>query len=300
MIIDQNELNKLYLCKGQQVQTKIEDISECSISDYESDNYRIIQKLTQKVDNKYYYLCIIQCKKCGTLKKIYFSDWKNQKVRKCIKCLSQTKRNLHVGYKNRTYTVLEIDVERSNKNRRRVYYKCKCNNCGRILSLRWDAIEKDTVQGKCCKCIGNAKVPTMESLYNIFYGRYQQNAISRNFPFELTKEEFKDLVSKNCAYCGSEPIEIQSLKRYNKTGNSIFMNGIDRIDSNQGYSLDNCVPCCEMCNRMKLNYSYDDFFNHISKIYNYHKSLTTISKESTSQANGDGSGGLPIKEDDIV
>ena len=51
---------------------------------------------------------------------------------------------------------------------------------------------------------------------------------------------------------------------------------------------------------MKLNYNLDFFYKHIEKIYNHHKSLTTISKESTTQANGVGSGG-PLKiEDDIV
>lgn len=63
-----------------------------------------------------------------------------------------------------------------------------------------------------------------------------------------------------------------------------YVNGIDRIDSSKGYSDDNCVSCCSMCNLMKNNYSVYDFLNHINKISSYQKEKegsTTISKEST-------------------
>ena len=51
---------------------------------------------------------------------------------------------------------------------------------------------------------------------------------------------------------------------------------LHRKNSNIGYTIENCVPCCEMCNRMKLNYDINTFYKHIYKIY-HHKSLTTIS-----------------------
>lgn len=44
-------------------------------------------------------------------------------------------------------------------------------------------------------------------------------------------------------------------------------NGIDRINSNKGYEKDNCVSCCPICNRMKLDLSLEDFYAHIEKIY---------------------------------
>lgn len=50
---------------------------------------------------------------------------------------------------------------------------------------------------------------------------------------------------------------------------------------------------------MKLNYDINAFYQHIDKIYQ-HKSLTTIPEGSTLQANGNGSGGSPEMEDDIV
>lgn len=83
---------------------------------------------------------------------------------------------------------------------------------------------------------------------------------------------------------------------------SAHVNGIDRIDSSEGYTLTNVIPCCTKCNRMKLNYTTRDFIDHISKIYHFMKvkGSTTISKESTPQANGGGNGGSSETKSDIV
>jgi hypothetical protein len=53
----------------------------------------------------------------------------------------------------------------------------------------------------------------------------------------LTKEQYFELIQKNCTYCNY----------YNEDE----INGIDRLDNNKGYILDNCVSCCKHCNRMK-------------------------------------------------
>lgn len=279
MIINEERLKELCLFKGQMVDSKIEDI-DLQDPKFTSENYQVIKKLTQKVNEQYYYFYIVQCKKCGELKKIYASDWRNQKVRNCRKCLSLSKRESHIGYENNTYKVISVNIERSNQNGKRVYYDVLCKNCGAKLVLRWDAIKEDTKNGRCWKCCGNNKTASSNAVYNILYNRYKQNAISRNFNYELTYPEFYELITQDCHYCGQHPIEVQSLKRYNHTGQPIYTNGIDRIDSSKGYSKDNCVPCCEVCNRMKLDYDLDFFYNHIEKIYNYHKSLTTIEKTS--------------------
>lgn len=71
--------------------------------------------------------------------------------------------------------------------------------------------------------------------------------------FLLTKEQFEKLISKPCKYCG-EIIERR---------------GIDRIDNNLGYTLENSAPCCKMCNYMKRDYKLEEFLNHIKKIARY-------------------------------
>ena len=53
----------------------------------------------------------------------------------------------------------------------------------------------------------------------------------------LTKEDFLELIQKCCFYCTYL--------------NEEEVNGIDRIDNAKGYSKENCVSACKVCNRMK-------------------------------------------------
>jgi hypothetical protein len=84
---------------------------------------------------------------------------------------------------------------------------------------------------------------------------YNVNAQHRNLSFKLNIDEFKDYVTSACYYCGY----------YNESE----VIGIDRIDSNRGYSCDNCVPCCQKCNIMKNTLHKDEFLEHITKIYKH-------------------------------
>lgn len=79
---------------------------------------------------------------------------------------------------------------------------------------------------------------------------------------ELTLEKFAEITSYPCVYCG------EFSKSYCHTG-------IDRIDSKQGYILDNIVSCCDICNKMKLNLSIDEFLSHMRKVLNYYESNLT-------------------------
>ena len=88
------------------------------------------------------------------------------------------------------------------------------------------------------------------------YKKYQVGAKERNLIFDLSMEEFKKITQQPCLYCGE----------FSGEHNGIKYNGVDRIDSSDGYTTLNCIPCCEMCNRMKSNYDMIFWLNHIKKI----------------------------------
>lgn len=88
------------------------------------------------------------------------------------------------------------------------------------------------------------------------YKKYEREANERNLKFELTIDEFNEITKQPCFYCGE----------FGKEQDGVQYNGVDRINSIDGYSVSNCVPCCEMCNRMKLDYDLHDFLEHIKKI----------------------------------
>ena len=64
---------------------------------------------------------------------------------------------------------------------------------------------------------------------------YRSGAKQRNIPFLLTEEEFKSFWQAPCSYCGDE---IKTI-------------GLDRIDSDGPYRIDNVRPCCWPCNSNK-------------------------------------------------
>lgn len=133
-----------------------------------------------------------------------------------------------------------------------------------------------------------------------YYREYISNAIKRAIPFNLTFDQFNNLISQNCAYCGQEPYVHESMiKRAKLNEPMLKCVGVDRVDSDKFYDIDNCVPCCEECNKMKLNMTTEKFLGHINKIHDYQEQKnnkllegsSTIPEGSTSQVdNGDGSG----------
>ena len=72
---------------------------------------------------------------------------------------------------------------------------------------------------------------------------YKSKAKTRGLPFDLTFDEFMTFWQADCSYC-KRPIPTI---------------GIDRIDSNIGYTLANAVPCCTACNTMKLDFSLEEW-----------------------------------------
>jgi hypothetical protein len=69
-------------------------------------------------------------------------------------------------------------------------------------------------------------------------------------------EQFDLITSKPCHYCGEYDVY-----------EDMTFTGVDRIDSSKGYSFDNCVPCCRMCNCMKSDQDVSDWLEKIKKIY---------------------------------
>lgn len=69
-----------------------------------------------------------------------------------------------------------------------------------------------------------------------------------------------------CNYCG-DSLTI-TRKAYNMNG-PYTHNGIDRVNNDRGYEPNNVVACCEICNRMKLTLSKEEFLNHVQKIHEW-------------------------------
>lgn len=250
-----------------------------------------IGKLRKEIIGKsgkkeYRYYTKLKCIKCGFEKESHSTD--RFRVTKVCKICEAKKHNEElIGYENNVYKVLEYS--HSSKDRSRLFYKVKCKICGHEHTCRKDQIKK--VKKFCSFCRTNSIIPTEKAPENVYFCQYRHGAKSRGMNFELTKEEFKKIISENCHYCNEPPKPIQSLKTYTRCKNQINVNGIDRLNPNKGYEKSNIVTCCQTCNRMKMKMEKEDFLNKINQIYlNFIKGSTTIPEGSTLQANGNGNG----------
>lgn len=108
---------------------------------------------------------------------------------------------------------------------------------------------------------------------------YVNGAKKRGFSWELDYNDFCKISTQKCFYCGSNPKKwdcisnAPSLQKdspnVNPSDYEIYFTGVDRFDTNKGYTIDNCVPCCVYCNRAKSNLNFNDFKEHIKKIYQW-------------------------------
>lgn len=131
---------------------------------------------------------------------------------------------------------------------------------------------------KSCGCVrGNRgnPLPPGEAAFNSLYGKYRKSAERRNKVFDLTKDDFKKLTSSNCVYCGKPPAQSARSSTgtvFSKSGKAYCLNGeyayngIDRADNTIGYTKNNCVPCCDTCNRAKWCMSQREFFEWIHSV----------------------------------
>ena len=145
------------------------------------------------------------------------------------------------------------------------YWECLCD-CGntRVVFTRYlnSGITKSC--GECTPKQNGVKA-TPDGTFNEVYNRYICSARNKNKEFSLTKEKFKEITKQNCFYCGTKP---QQIARKDREYPYIY-NGIDRVDNTKGYTDDNIVPCCGICNKMKLEMSIDEFKEKIITIMNH-------------------------------
>lgn len=157
-------------------------------------------------------------------------------------------------------------------------WTCKCGN--EVLST---STSVRTGNRKSCGCrkielcsqslrILNRK-PEGESCRNNVLGVYKRGAKDRNLSFMLTEDEFFHLITQECYYCGSHPTN-QSKVPWNN--DVYYYSGIDRLDSKQGYSIDNVVPSCKICNIAKQTMSQQEFISWIAKVYDYSINNTKV------------------------
>ena len=106
------------------------------------------------------------------------------------------------------------------------------------------------------------------AMMNNLYSSCRAAARRRGLAFELTIEEFSDIVSQDCAYCGAPPLERMAKRSCGAPmyRGAAIANGVDRRDNSIGYTKANSTPCCADCNLAKLTKTDKDFIDHCRRV----------------------------------
>jgi len=197
--------------------------------------------------------------------------------------ISVTRRNANhykkLGYKIPTHintkgkevmnskSIIKIDIGHIQRNSS-IKVLCKCEDCGKERVVSYDSLTNrenssymksgETLCSKCANHRMSGKNNSQFKHGNTRFCEYRSNARRRQIKFALSVEEFNQIVSQPCHYCGGYSSEFIE----NSRGN-----GIDRKNSDTGYIKSNCVPCCAMCNFTKNKMPYKDFLLYIRRLY---------------------------------
>lgn len=160
--------------------------------------------------------------------------------------------------------------KKTRAGRQYFFFECKCSN---IKEIAYPNVRDGTT--KSCGCMKkgytNGKVlPAGEAAGNVMFNSYIKQAKRKDREFLITKEQFDCITKQNCHYCGIPPSPYKKPNHYN---GGYIGNGIDRKDNTVGYVIENCLPCCTVCNYMKRNMDYTDFINHLKRAGSYQLNL---------------------------
>jgi hypothetical protein len=136
---------------------------------------------------------------------------------------------------------------------------CQCD-CGKRKVISGRSLRAGYVRS--CGCLHPK--PKGEAAFNYLVHHLKRRAKEKGLEYTLTNDQVFELTKQSCFYCGGEPH--QEKKVINGNGNFVY-NGLDRIDTKRGYTIDNVVPCCGTCNHAKALLSKDEFRILIRKIY---------------------------------
>jgi len=168
--------------------------------------------------------------------------------------------NINKNLVGKRFGKLLVIKEAGRHKDRSILWECRCD-CGNISVTS----SKNLIHGQSKSCGCKRKNNYGDAAINRIFKGYKDSAKKRNLEFGLSKKEFIEITSLDCYYCGIKPAQIS--KREFGNGNYVY-NGIDRIDNLGGYTKENTVPCCFICNRAKGASDMEEFKEWLKRVAN--------------------------------
>jgi hypothetical protein len=210
---------------------------------------------------------------CGNIKEVRGRLLKSGNTKSCgcyaLELAYESAEDLTGQRFGRLVVIELIRVKNKNNNKSMAYWKCLCD-CGNYKTTAARTLKCG--QALSCGCLRKERLLEAnsksfgESSFNEVYSSYRGSAKKRGLEFNLTKEDVRILINNRCFYCGRESSNLQ--KSSSNNGDYLY-NGIDRVNNYLGYTLDNVVSCCYMCNWSKREKTKVEFLLWIKDVYEY-------------------------------
>lgn len=176
----------------------MENLIELEISNqgFSNNGWKLLKKLRNDKNN---YYAVIECEKCGDIKTVNYYNFINGTQRKCSRCRYYDLVGSTIGA-SEIIGVDHIDYitrDSGKKTEFRPYYIVRCTKCGHEHIKLYNKTNWLDHNG-CTKCQATFDDPKLNKMKNY----YKCNAKARGFSWELTNEQFLELVTNNCTYCG--------------------------------------------------------------------------------------------------
>ncbi len=190
-----------------------------------------------------------------------------------------------IGVRRGKLIIVENIIPSQGKKNRGGLWKALCD-CGKEKQVKGHDF-KPTRGPQSCGCAvleqiaqgGKTRRRYGESTINIAYACHKYNA-EEDGRQPLERADWDKIVFRPCYYCGGKDVKnkahhfvkkntflhlsTEELDRF-----KVEMNGVDRVDSTKGYELENCLPCCGMCNKMKNSYPQQLFIDRVKQVYRH-------------------------------
>ena len=156
----------------------------------------------------------------------------------------------------------------------RRFYLCDCD-CGSTAIVQAGHLRSGNTQS--CGCLAKEtsaqrRLPQHHGEVTAIILSYKRHAKRRGLEWLLTRKDVTLLIRERCHYCGAWPT---NTKRTKNSIDGLPYNGIDRVDSGSGYTRENAVTCCEMCNKAKRDYDIKTFLTWVRRVYNHQEAMAT-------------------------
>lgn len=173
-------------------------------------------------------------------------------------------------YTLQKYGMIILTTPTSKVRGRYVVWEGICE-CGKLVERTPRNLEATIRLDYIPNCGCKNRLPKYNRAKNRILYDYKRRAEKKGIEFRLTDDEAFALFDGNCHYCNASPSS--NTKIWNRNGSNLrevyLYNGIDRINNDEGYNPQNCVPCCGRCNFGKGDSGADEFLQRIIKIYNH-------------------------------